>query len=107
MIEPEHRRTGVERRQGLPPGTGELGVAQPIAALIGADAFRQLATWREWRTLFELAHLVALTRPAHLFNGGGPLGWHVAGVDLGRAGLGLLLLAIAAGRARRRVEVRA
>lgn len=43
----------------------EQGQAQPIAALIGADAFRQLATWREWRALFGLAHLVALTRPGH------------------------------------------
>jgi uncharacterized iron-regulated membrane protein len=35
--------------------------------------------------------LSALTRPAHLFNGGGPLGWAVAGVDLGLAVLGAML----------------
>lgn len=36
------------------------------------------------------------TRPAHLFNGGGPLGWQIAGVDLGMALLGALLCGLAA-----------
>lgn len=44
---------------------GELGHETPIAALIGADAFRQLHTWQDWRDLFELGHLVVLTRPGH------------------------------------------
>lgn len=43
----------------------ELGPDHPVAALIGADAFRQLHTWQDWRGLFDLAHLVALTRPGH------------------------------------------
>lgn len=43
----------------------ELGPQVPIACLIGADAFRGLPTWRDWRELFGLAHLVALTRPGH------------------------------------------
>lgn len=43
----------------------ELGPQRPIACLIGADAFRGLPSWRDWRELFHLAHLVALTRPGH------------------------------------------
>lgn len=43
----------------------ELGPARPIGCLIGADAFRGLASWRGWRELFMLGHLVALTRPGH------------------------------------------
>jgi nicotinate-nucleotide adenylyltransferase len=43
----------------------ELGTERPIAALIGADAFRHLHTWQDWRDLFRLGHLVALTRPGH------------------------------------------
>ena len=43
----------------------ELGPEHPIGALIGADAFRQLHTWQDWRELFRLGHLVALTRPGH------------------------------------------
>lgn len=43
----------------------ERGVAHPIALLIGADAFRGLGSWHGWTELFELAHLVALTRPGH------------------------------------------
>jgi uncharacterized iron-regulated membrane protein len=67
-------------------------------------------TRRTWAALLGVAGaafaaiplLSALTRPAHLFNGGGALGWRVAGVDLGLAVLGALLGAIAAGLARRR-----
>lgn len=44
---------------------GELGDAHPIAVLVGVDAVRGLTTWREWRALFDLGHLVALTRPGH------------------------------------------
>lgn len=43
----------------------ELGPDARIACLIGADAFRGLPSWRGWRELFDLAHLVALTRPGH------------------------------------------
>jgi nicotinate-nucleotide adenylyltransferase len=43
----------------------ELGEGVAIACLIGADAFGGLHTWHGWRELFELTHLVALTRPGH------------------------------------------
>lgn len=40
----------------------ELGEAESIVLLLGADAFAGLPTWHEWRALFGLAHLVMLTR---------------------------------------------
>lgn len=43
----------------------DLGPDVAIACLIGADAFRGLNGWRGWRELFDLGHLVALTRPGH------------------------------------------
>lgn len=41
----------------------ELGAAQPLCLLMGADAFLQLHTWHEWERLFELAHIVVGYRP--------------------------------------------
>jgi len=43
----------------------ELGSEQPIAWLIGADAFAQLHTWHEWQDLFDLAHFVVAVRPGY------------------------------------------
>lgn len=40
----------------------ELGPQAPIALLVGADSFRGLATWKEWRSLFGLAHFVVAER---------------------------------------------
>jgi nicotinate-nucleotide adenylyltransferase len=45
----------------------EFGGERPLILLVGADAFAGLPTWREWRALFELAHIVVLTRPGHGF----------------------------------------
>ena len=69
-------RLALDRRELRRPGASytldtlqelraELGPQVPIACLIGADAFRGLPSWRGWRELFPLAHLVALTRPGH------------------------------------------
>lgn len=41
----------------------DLGDAQPLVWLVGADSLRQLHTWSRWRRLFELAHVVAVPRP--------------------------------------------
>lgn len=41
------------------------GAARPLVLLLGADAFARLEAWKEWRTLFELAHLAVATRPGH------------------------------------------
>lgn len=43
----------------------EIGVVRPLILLIGADAFAGLPTWREWRALFDFAHVTVLTRPGH------------------------------------------
>lgn len=41
----------------------EVGPAQPLYLLLGADAFLGLPGWHEWRRLFELAHIVVAERP--------------------------------------------
>jgi nicotinate-nucleotide adenylyltransferase len=43
----------------------ETSATQSLILLLGADAFAGLTTWHEWRALFELAHIVVLTRPGH------------------------------------------
>lgn len=47
----------------------EIGSSQPLVWLLGADAFRELRSWREWRELFVLAHLVVAVRPGHALDG--------------------------------------
>jgi len=41
----------------------ELGEAQPLCLLLGADAFLGLETWHHWRELFGLAHIAVARRP--------------------------------------------
>ncbi len=43
----------------------EFGPQAPLAWLVGADAFRGLASWHDWRALFDLAHFVIAVRPGH------------------------------------------
>jgi nicotinate-nucleotide adenylyltransferase len=52
------RDTLVELRSEVPP-------ERSIALLLGADAFSGLPTWHRWRELFDLAHVVVMTRPGH------------------------------------------
>jgi nicotinate-nucleotide adenylyltransferase len=42
---------------------GELGPDAPLIWLLGSDALAGLATWKQWRGLFELAHVLAYKRP--------------------------------------------
>ena len=35
---------------------------QPLAILVGADSFLSLPGWKEWRSLFDLAHIVIAER---------------------------------------------
>ncbi len=53
----------------------ELGPRQPLCLLMGGDAFLQLHTWHEWKTLFDLAHIVAVQRA------GRPLGNAIQDAD--------------------------
>lgn len=41
----------------------EIDPARPLLLLVGADAFARLAAWHDWQRLFDLAHIVVLTRP--------------------------------------------
>lgn len=37
--------------------------ARPLALIVGVDTFAELPTWHRWRDLFDLAHVVVVTRP--------------------------------------------
>lgn len=41
--------------------------------LVGMDAFLGFPSWRDWRRLFELAHVVVAHRPGWVFRGEGAL----------------------------------
>ncbi len=41
----------------------EVGTAQSLVLLLGADVFLDLATWSRWHQLFELAHIAVAYRP--------------------------------------------
>ena len=41
----------------------ELGDAQPLWLLLGADAFLDLPSWHDWRRLFGLANIAVAARP--------------------------------------------
>jgi len=47
----------------------ELGNTQPVAWLIGMDAFIGLDTWHEWRALFDLTHFIIVQRPGQAPSG--------------------------------------
>ena len=53
----------------------EFGTQQSLCLLMGGDAFLSLHTWHDWKTLFELAHIVVVQRP------GLPLGNAIATAD--------------------------
>lgn len=59
----ETRRTGPSYMyETLKELRSELG-KRPLMLLVGQDAANQLHTWYKWERLFELAHIVILTRP--------------------------------------------
>ena len=41
----------------------ELGVDAPLVLCVGADAFAGFASWHRYEHIFELAHVLVLTRP--------------------------------------------
>lgn len=41
----------------------ELGAAQSLVLVMGADAFLDLATWSRWHQLFDLVHIAVAYRP--------------------------------------------
>jgi len=52
----------------------ELGAAQPLAWLVGADSLLGLPGWHRWRDLFGLAHLVVAERPGSALDAALPTG---------------------------------
>ena len=50
---------------------GELGDAVSLAFLMGADQLQKLDTWRDWRQLFDLAHLCVAARPGYRMDQAG------------------------------------
>ena len=53
----------------------ELGLQQPLCLLMGGDAFLSLHSWHEWKSLFELSHIVVMQRVGH------PLGNAINGAN--------------------------
>jgi nicotinate-nucleotide adenylyltransferase len=41
----------------------ELGDKEPLALIIGMDAFLSFTKWHDWQTIITLAHLVVTSRP--------------------------------------------
>lgn len=41
----------------------EIGPTLPLVWVIGADSLLQLHTWKHWRRIFALAHVLAVDRP--------------------------------------------
>jgi nicotinate-nucleotide adenylyltransferase len=41
----------------------ELGAAQPLVLIMGADAFTAFNRWHRWRDIFALAHIAVAHRP--------------------------------------------
>lgn len=47
----------------------QLGNENALILLIGADQFHNFATWKNWQSIFKLAHIVVAARPGyHLQN---------------------------------------
>lgn len=40
----------------------------PLLLFVGSDAFNEFTTWFRWQELFELAHIVVITRPNTALN---------------------------------------
>jgi nicotinate-nucleotide adenylyltransferase len=53
----------------------EHGLQQPLCLLMGGDAFLLLHSWHEWKSLFELSHIVVMQRVGH------PLGNTINGAN--------------------------
>ena len=47
----------------------QWGAGAPVALLIGADSLAALPQWKDWRTLFDLAHFVIAARPGAARDG--------------------------------------
>jgi nicotinate-nucleotide adenylyltransferase len=62
-IERSERGTPTYTIDTLRQVRAELGPDASIVFLMGADQLQQLDSWREWRTLFDFAHIGVAARP--------------------------------------------
>lgn len=46
----------------------QVGPAASLVLMMGADQLAQLQHWKDWQQLFELAHLLVVTRPGFVLN---------------------------------------
>lgn len=69
--EPRFRLDETDARSPLPTFSvetltrlrAELGGDVPLVLIVGADQLLALDTWRDWRSLFDLAHVAVAQRP--------------------------------------------
>ncbi|KAA3655615.1 MAG: nicotinate-nucleotide adenylyltransferase [Proteobacteria bacterium] len=47
----------------------QVGPAQPLVLILGADAFEGLPGWHRWHELFRLAHIAVANRPGYAPHG--------------------------------------
>jgi nicotinate-nucleotide adenylyltransferase len=47
----------------------EVGAAQPLVLLMGADAFLGFESWHRWRDIFGMAHIAVAHRPGSILGG--------------------------------------
>jgi nicotinate-nucleotide adenylyltransferase len=69
---PSYTVDTLESLRGDEPG-------RPLCLVLGADAFLGLATWRRWRDLLGLAHVVVIDRPGWELAARGELAGELAG----------------------------
>jgi nicotinate-nucleotide adenylyltransferase len=64
LDERETRREGLSYTYDTLCGLrAEVGAAQPLVLIMGADAFLKFETWHRWRDIFSLAHIAVAHRP--------------------------------------------
>lgn len=61
----EIRRGGVSYMIDTLASLREDYPQQPLLLFVGVDAFSHLAAWKQWQDLFDLAHIVVVTRPGY------------------------------------------
>ena len=47
----------------------QVGEQQALAIMMGADSFLDLPTWKEWKDLFDYAHIIVAERPGSPLQG--------------------------------------
>lgn len=59
----EVRRGGASYMADTLADIRQQNPGRPLMLIVGQDAANKLDTWHDWEALFELAHLVVMTRP--------------------------------------------